>query len=39
MVSGTYFQMVEQKSISILMLKKKKKISPEVGKKNVHTTL
>lgn len=38
MVSGTYFQMVEQKSISILMLKKKK-ISPEVGKKNVHTTL
>ena len=24
MVSGTYFQMVEQKSISILMLKKKK---------------
>lgn len=23
MVSGTYFQMVEQKSISILMLKKK----------------
>ena len=31
MVSGTYFQMVEQKSISILMLKKKKD-QPRGGK-------